>query len=371
MQDRAAARGHGVDRHHRRAHAHAGHLGLERPLEGAGIQRHVGGGAAHVEADDPIQPGHGGGARGADDAAGRAGQDRVLALEAVRLRQPAVGLHEEQPHAVQLAGHLVDVAAQDRRQIGVHHRGVPARHQPQQRADLVAGRDLGEPGLARQGGQPRLVSGVFPGMQQHDGAGGDAPLPRRREGRAGMRLVQRLDLVAVDAEAAADLHDFLVEQARQGDRQVEQPRPRLVADAQDVGEAAIDHQQRALALALQQRIGGDRGAHLHRLDRAGRNRRVGGQAEHALDAGDGGIGVARRILAQQLVGGQDAGRIARDDVGEGAAAIDPELPHKAHSKPVSPKPGPPNPARKPPQRCVGPSPDRGIQGQRSGPGRKP
>ena len=33
MQDRAAARGDGVDAHHRRAHAHAGDLGLEGALE--------------------------------------------------------------------------------------------------------------------------------------------------------------------------------------------------------------------------------------------------------------------------------------------------------------------------------------------------
>ena len=55
MQDRAAARRHRVDRHHRRAHAHAGHLGFERPLEFAGVERHVGRGAAHVEADDPVE----------------------------------------------------------------------------------------------------------------------------------------------------------------------------------------------------------------------------------------------------------------------------------------------------------------------------
>ena len=38
--------------HHRRAHAHAGDLGLERALVRAGVVRDVGRGAAHVEADD-------------------------------------------------------------------------------------------------------------------------------------------------------------------------------------------------------------------------------------------------------------------------------------------------------------------------------
>ena len=52
MQDRSAAGGDGVDQHHRRAHAHAGNFGLERALVFAGEMRHVGRGAAHVEADE-------------------------------------------------------------------------------------------------------------------------------------------------------------------------------------------------------------------------------------------------------------------------------------------------------------------------------
>ncbi len=345
MQDRAATRRHRVDRHHRRAHAHAGHLGLERALEPAGVQRDVGRGAAHVEADDVVQPGHRRGARGADDAAGRARQDRVLALEGVRLRQAAVRLHEIQPRAGQLAGHQIDVAAQDRRQVGVHHRGVAARHQAQQRADRVAGGDLGEAGLARQLGQAPLVRRVFPGVQQHDGAGVDAGGAGMGEVPARGFLVQRLDLLAIDADAAVDLHHLFVQHRGQGDRQVEQPRPRLVADAQRVGEAAVDHQQHPLALALQQRVGGDRGAHLHRLDQPGRDRPVERHAEHRLDAGDGGVAVAAGILAQQLVGRQAPVGITGDDVGEGAAAIDPELPlRRSHAglpagAPRAPSPG--------------------------------
>ena len=52
----------------------------------AGVERDVGRGAAHVEADDLVEPRHRRGARRADDAAGRAGQDRVLALEAAAPR---------------------------------------------------------------------------------------------------------------------------------------------------------------------------------------------------------------------------------------------------------------------------------------------
>ena len=52
-QDGAATRRHSVDAHHGRAHAHAGHLGLELALKLAGKVRHVGGSAAHVKANHP------------------------------------------------------------------------------------------------------------------------------------------------------------------------------------------------------------------------------------------------------------------------------------------------------------------------------
>ncbi len=81
MQDRTAAGGDGVDQHHRRAHAHAGDFRLEGALVLAVEMRHVGRGAAHVEADEAVQPGLLSGLRHPDHAAGRTGQNRVLALE--------------------------------------------------------------------------------------------------------------------------------------------------------------------------------------------------------------------------------------------------------------------------------------------------
>ena len=90
--DRAAAGRDRVDAHHRRAQPHAGHFGHERALVLAGPVRDVGRRAAHVEADDPVEarePRH---LDRADDAAGRPGQDRVLALEQVRVGQPAARL---------------------------------------------------------------------------------------------------------------------------------------------------------------------------------------------------------------------------------------------------------------------------------------
>ena len=129
MQDRSAARGHRVDAHHRRAHAHAGNERFEFTLVLAGEVRDVSGGASHVEADHAVETGPKAGARHADNAAGRPRQDRVLSLKAPRIGETAVALHEEQPSARQLGGDLTNVSPQDRRQVGIDHRRVAARHE--------------------------------------------------------------------------------------------------------------------------------------------------------------------------------------------------------------------------------------------------
>ena len=96
MQDRAAARRHSVDAHHRRAHAHARDLRVEGALIFAVVMRDVGRGAAHVEADHLVEARKPCCLDHADDAACRTGQQRVLALEHVGCRQPSRGHHEHQ-----------------------------------------------------------------------------------------------------------------------------------------------------------------------------------------------------------------------------------------------------------------------------------
>jgi hypothetical protein len=171
---------------------------------------------------------------------------------------------------------------------------------------------------------------IFPRMHQHDRAGDDAVGACFREGRARRILVERLDLVAVDADAPADLDGALVEHRREPDREVEQARPGLVADAERVREAAIDDEERALPLALEQRVRRDRRPHLHGVDGAGRDRRVRRDAEHGPDPGDRGVAIAAGILGEQLVGGERPGGAAGHDIGEGAAAIDREPPAGCH-----------------------------------------
>ncbi len=145
--------------------------------------------------------------------------------------------------------------------------------------------------------------------------------------RARRRLVERPPDLAVRAHALVDLDDARVQRLGQHDLPREDARPVLVGDAERVAEPARDRQRRRLALALEQRVGGDGRPHLHRRDRrAGVERLSRAAAEQAPDAFDRGVAILRRALRQQLVRHEPAVRAPRDDVGERAAAVDPELP---------------------------------------------
>ena len=101
-------------------------------------------------------------------------------------------------------------------------------------------------------------------------------------------------------------------------------RPGLVADAKRVAETTIDHEQGPVALALQKGVGRDRGTHLDGVDPADGS--AGRNAEKLANACDGGVPVMLRVVGEQLVGDEGAVGTAGDDVGEGPAAVDPELP---------------------------------------------
>jgi hypothetical protein len=167
-------------------------------------------------------------------------------------------------------------------------------------------------------------------VHERDRDGAKALRVRRGEVALHRRLVERRYHVAAGAHAFVHLHDFLVEQLRKPDVAVEDARPVLVGDAKLVAEAARDEEDRALALALEERVGGDGGAHLHRLDLLHRDGLALGNIEQVADARDGGVAIAPGIFRQELVRGEAAVGLARDDVGERAAAVDPELPARAH-----------------------------------------
>ena len=109
-----------------------------------------------------------------------------------------------------------------------------------------------------------------------------------------------------------------------------------LTDAADHLDQAVDeiltYEQGALACSLEQCVRGDRGAHTHRLDGAG----VGIGGDQPSDALYGGVVVVPGVVREQLVREHATCRRARHDVGERAAAIDPELPasqfsiHESH-----------------------------------------
>jgi len=325
-QDGTATGGDGVDLHHRRTHPHPGDQAVEAALVFAGVMRDVGRRAAHVEADNTVKAGNRGTFDNADHATGRTGEDRVLALEQLGVGEATMRLHEHQSRAAEFGGDTVDVAAQDRRQVGVDHRGVAATDQLDQRADPMRDRDLGEAGVMGDFGNGPFVVRVAVAVQQADGHRTKAVgVSLAHRGFNGV-VVERRHHCAVGSEPFRCLDHPVVEHLREDDLAVEQARPVLGADAQHVGKTGGGHQQCRITLALEQGVGCDRSAHLHRCDSFGRNRGVMCHTEQVADAGQGGVRVLLRVFRKQLEADQRAVRAATDDVGEGAAAVDPELP---------------------------------------------
>ena len=332
-EDGTAAGGHGMDAHHRRAHAHAGHLSLEGTFELPGVVTDIGGSTAHVEADQAVKTGGTGRFHHADHAAGRAREDRILSGEATRLGQPTAGLHELQAvgAGVQLLQGRLDaihIAAQDRRQIGIDNGGIAARNQLHQRTGLVRQGNLGKADLSRQLTGETLVTGMAVAVQKHDGDGADPGIEGLLQPFAQGFPVQRTYHLAPGIHTLARFQHPAVEHVGQMDAQGEQLGAVLIADAQGVGEALGDHQQGRIALAFEQGIGGHGGAHLDHKGLAGVHRSAGGSLtlEYAADAFDRRILVLRRVFRQQLVSHHPAVGTHRHHIGEGAAAVDPELP---------------------------------------------
>lgn len=133
----------------------------------------------------------------------------------------------------------------------------------------------------------------------------------------GRCLVERGDHPAFGVQALVDLDHAVIERRRAGEVEGEDVRPGLVADHQQVCEAAGDHEEGARALAFEQCVGGDGRAHLDRADRGS-----GRQPPHAFARR---VGIVR-AFGQEFERVQPTVRRAADHVGEGTAPVDPEFP---------------------------------------------
>ena len=120
-----------MDMHHRCPHAHPGDHGLEAPLVFAVIMGDVGGGAAHVKTDNR-EPAHRSGLHHADHPAGRTRKHASLPRKRGASVKPPFDCMNISLWAAfgaaQLSGHLVDIAPENRREIGIDHRGVASGH---------------------------------------------------------------------------------------------------------------------------------------------------------------------------------------------------------------------------------------------------
>ena len=135
-------------------------------------------------------------------------------------------------------------------------------------------------------------------MHEDDGHGIDTVGLRLFYRRtAGGDVEQALD-IAIGAHTFVDLDDPLIELFGEDNLLGEDIGPGLISDLQRIAKTLCDEQEHTVALALQKRVGGDRGAHLDGADLAGRNRFAFFQAEQIADALRRGVQIGLRIFGE-------------------------------------------------------------------------
>ncbi len=170
-----------------------------------------------------------------------------------------------------------------------------------------------------------LVGGVEVGVHQGHGHGFEAVGLGPRQALGHRLAVQGRDHAALGVEPFDGLDHAAMQGRGLDDIEGEQVRPGLVADVQDVAEALGRDEQGSGALAFEQGVGSHGRAHLDRGHALGGEGRAGLRAQQAAHGLDGGVGIKAggRGEFERM---QGAACRPTDHIGEGAAAIDPELP---------------------------------------------
>jgi hypothetical protein len=316
-RDRAAAGGDGVDVEGRRAQPQTGHRDVGDRRRLVDHRADVGRRAAHVERDARAEPAAPRDGAGGDHAAGGTRQHQRAAARAIGRHQLAArGHHLDRRHR-QRGGERGQLGGDDRGEVGVDHRGLGAGQEARRGRDLVAARHVGEAGGARDRGDRVLERRRGVAVHHDHREAAAAGRHQRRQPRRQRRRSVDGERRAGGVGAGLDLDRRQRQRRRPDDVEREQRRAGLIADRQEVGEAAGDRQRGRRAAALEQRVGRDGGAQAQRV----RWRR---RPQHRVDRRDDRV--ARR---GHLGGAQLAGRgVHRDRVGERAAAIDPHRPRR-------------------------------------------
>ena len=243
--------------------------------------------------------------------------------------QPAARLHQQQRRAGADIGEAFlqpgQVARHDRLQAGVHDRGGGALIflRLGQHAVADAGLDIRREALDDPG-DDFLMCGVGVAVQQRHGDGLHALVEQPPDGLLRFFRVERRQRRAVMRHALGDRAAQIARHQRRrllpGD--VVEARHAQIANLQYVAEAFGGDQPGLGALAFQDGVRGDRGAVAQLGDVPARERALGDQAGERLDDRAGVI-VHR---GGNLAGEQPAVPVEADDVGKGAADVDPEAP---------------------------------------------
>ncbi len=197
-----------------------------------------------------------------------AGPDRIASLPWKRRAsvRPPFDCMKKSRTPASSAGHLLDIAPQDRREIRIDHGGIAAADELHERAHAMRHRDLREPGCPRHLGDGSFVLGKAVAVHEDDGDGAITLVESGAQVGARCLEVEGKHDLAARADALGHLHHLRVQHLRQHDMAIEDARPVLVGDAQRIAEAAGNAQHRRRALALEERVGRDRGAHFHCID---------------------------------------------------------------------------------------------------------
>ena len=124
IDDGSAPRSNSMYAHHRHTKMSTGNRRGFCSFVLALVMTDVGRCSAHVESDDPVISCCNRRLHGTDHPTRRAGENRILATEVGRIRQPSGGLHELQSNIAELCRNLFYVAIQYRREIGIDCRGI-------------------------------------------------------------------------------------------------------------------------------------------------------------------------------------------------------------------------------------------------------
>ena len=320
--DGAAAGADGMHVHHRHRHRPAGDAAFGGQADVALDERHVGGGAAHVEGEQPFPAGQRAQETRRGQAAGRPRQQHAhrLAAGLGRFDGAARALHHGQGRPRRQAGpQALQIAVHQRPHVGIE----PSGHAPfvftklgQDRRGATDEACPAAPFHKRLFDAP-LEAIILPGIEQIDGHRLGMALRYRLDQRLQIRVGQLLQHLAVRPQPAAGFQ-AVVAGHRRRDRlrlQVVQLAPGLAADGQQITQSAIGHEHATHALALEHGIGGHRGA-VHDAQPV-----ASGVAEPQLfqPLQDGPLRRGRR--GQHLVGDQ-LPVPQQDEIGERATGVD-------------------------------------------------